>query len=156
MMTRKEIFTVARAFANKYCTVEEDDAYMQGFIAGAQWMEKTVDSKYKEYQIRETWREMNRQIDDEYQPGIPIVSQQDYQNIIIPTLIRCGAIPKSELEIGVTYKGYCRNASKAVWTGKDFEYDRYKFGDTFKERINHFEDDNGLDLFVPYEKITTE
>ena len=29
------------------------------------------------------------------------------------------------------------------------EYDRYKFGFTFKEKINHFEDDNGYDLFVP-------
>ena len=30
-----------------------------------------------------------------------------------------------------------------------FVYERYKFGDTFDEEINHFEDDDGYDLFVP-------
>lgn len=153
MKTRKELFTIARAYANRYCTVEESDAYIQGFILGAQWTEKEIEAEYKEYQIRETWREMTRQIDDEYQPEIPIVSQTDYQKIIIPALIRCGAIPKENLKKGSVYKGYCRNANEAVWLGNKFEYDRYKFGDMFKEQINHFEDDNGLDLFIPYEEV---
>lgn len=96
------------------------------------------------------WENMNTPIGDDYQPDIPRVSSEKYQNVIIPALIRCGAIPKSMLEVGVTYKGYCRNADKAIWLGDKFEYDRYKWGDTFKEKINHFEDDNGYDLFVPY------
>lgn len=62
-------------------------------------------------------------------------------------------IPKKELVIGKTYNGFCRNASKAVWNGKVFTYKRYKFGDTFDEDINHYEDDDGYDLFIPMELI---
>lgn len=95
----------------------------------------------------------DKKISDDFQPGIPRVSQQEYDTIIIPKLIEIGAIPKSKLEVGKKYKGYCRNASEAIWLGDKFEYDRYKFGSTFKEKINHFEDDNGYDLFVPYKEL---
>jgi hypothetical protein len=37
--------------------------------------------------------------------------------------------------------------------GEVFEYQRYKFGCTFPETINHFEDDNGYDLFVPIREL---
>ncbi len=63
-------------------------------------------------------------------------------------------IKKEDLIIGHSYKGICRNASVAVWDGKVFWYDRYKFGDTYKEDINHFEDDDGYDLFLPFEDVT--
>lgn len=86
-------------------------------------------------------------------PSVPVVEKEDYENIIIPAFIRCGAIPKSQLEIGEQYIGACRNSSIATWLGEQFEYTRYKFGDSFKETINHFEDDNGYDLFVPIGKI---
>ena len=87
-------------------------------------------------------------------PSVPVVEkEEDYKNIIIPAFIRCGAIPKSELEIGEQYIGSCRNASIATWLGEQFEYQRYKFGETFPEKINHFEDDNGYDLFVPIGKV---
>lgn len=86
-------------------------------------------------------------------PSVPVVEEEDYKNIIIPAFIRCGAIPKSQLEIGEQYIGACRNASIATWLGEQFEYTRYKFGDSFKEKINHFEDDNGYDLFVPIGKV---
>lgn len=99
------------------------------------------------------YKDKNCKISDDFQPNIPVVSQKEYNTIIIPNLIEWGAIPKSQLTVGKTYKGYCRNADKAVWLGDKFEYDRYKFGATFKEKINHFEDDNGYDLFVPYEEI---
>jgi hypothetical protein len=64
-------------------------------------------------------------------------------------------IPKSELVVGQEYPGHCRNASKATWDGKKFHYERYKFGDTFDETINHYEDDNeeGIDVFVPIKEI---
>ena len=99
------------------------------------------------------YKNKNLKISDDFQPNIPVVPQEEYNTIIIPNLIEWGAIPKSQLIIGKTYKGYCRNADKAVWLGDIFEYDRDKFGIIFKERINHFEDDNGYDLFVPYEEI---
>ena len=82
-------------------------------------------------------------------PDIPQVDEKTHKEIIIPNLIRCGAIPKKDLIIGKTYIGECRNASEAVWNGHTFVYERYKFGDTFDEEINHFEDDDGYDLFVP-------
>lgn len=62
-------------------------------------------------------------------------------------------IPKSELEVGKEYKGECRNASKATWDGEKFWYERYKFGRTFNESINHYEDDDGYDVFVPIKEI---
>lgn len=62
-------------------------------------------------------------------------------------------IPKSELEIGKEYSGECRNASKATWDGTKFWYVRTKFGASYNESINHYEDDNGYDVFVPIEEI---
>ena len=95
----------------------------------------------------------DNKISETFQPSIPKVSEEEYNTIVIPNLIKWGAIPKSQLIVGKTYKGYCRNASEAIWLGDKFEYDRYKFGITYKETINHFEDDNGYDLFVPYEEL---
>ena len=65
--------------------------------------------------------------------------------------VRCNIIPipKSELVVGETYPGYCRNSSRATWNGKVFQYMRKKFGSEFLEEINHYEDDNGYDVFVP-------
>ena len=81
---------------------------------------------------------------------VPIMrNKEDYEKYVVKNFIRCGAIPKKDLVVGKTYIGSCRNAGEAVWLGEQFEYDRYKFGFTFKEKINHFEDDNGYDLFVP-------
>lgn len=64
-------------------------------------------------------------------------------------------IPKSELVVGETYPGHCRNASRATWDGKVFHYTREKFGCEFEEKINHYEDDNneGVDVFVPIKEI---
>ena len=87
-------------------------------------------------------------------PEIPILDDKTfYENVIVKNLIRCGAIPKDKLEVGATYEGTCRNADKAVWNGKCFDYKRYKFGEWEDAKINHFEDDNGYDLFVPIKKI---
>lgn len=82
-------------------------------------------------------------------PNIPVVTDKIYKEVIIPELIRCGAIPKKDLIVGKTYIGDCRNASEAIWNGNTFVYKRNKFGTTFDENINHFEDDDGYDLFVP-------
>ena len=61
----------------------------------------------------------------------------------------CQAIPKKDLVVGETYQGECRNTSEAEWTGDHFVYRRYKWGNTFLEDINHYEDDDGYDVFVP-------
>lgn len=86
-------------------------------------------------------------------PDIPIVEKEIYNDYIVPNLIRCGAIPKEKLVVGKCYKGSCRNASKAVWDGDKFTYKRTKFGYTYNEDINHFQDDDGFDLFVPLKEI---
>ena len=62
---------------------------------------------------------------------------------------QCTLLYKKDLEVGQEYWGYCRNSDKAIWTGKEFEYKRYKFGSYYTDTINHFEDDDGYDLFVP-------
>ena len=76
-------------------------------------------------------------------------TEEDYQEYVIKNFIRCGAIPKDKLVVGKVYIGSCRNSDEAVWLGNEFEYTRHKFGSSFKETINHFEDDDGYDLFVP-------
>lgn len=82
-------------------------------------------------------------------PDIPIVLPSDYNEIIIPNIIRCGGIPKDKLVEGKEYIGNCRNSNKAIWTGKCFTYTRYKFGSSYEDNVNHFEDDDGYDVFVP-------
>lgn len=82
-------------------------------------------------------------------PDIPVVNSEDYQNVIIPNLIRCGAISKDELIAGETYVGACRNATEAIWNGREFTYLRTKMFYTYEEKINHFQDDDGYDLFIP-------
>ena len=62
-------------------------------------------------------------------------------------------IPKEELKVGITYKGKCRNADKAVWNGTRFVYIRHKFGTSFEEEIECPEDDRGFDVFFAQEKI---
>lgn len=64
-------------------------------------------------------------------------------------------IPKSELVVGETYPGYCRNARRATWDGEMFHYTRYKFGLEFEENIKHYEDDDNptMDVFVPIKEI---
>lgn len=82
--------------------------------------------------------------------SVPIMNTpEDYQEFVVKNFIRCGAIPKSKLVKGKKYKGSCRNAGEAIWMGDHFIYRRHKFGSEFDEKINHFEDDNGYDLFVP-------
>lgn len=81
-------------------------------------------------------------------PSLPKIDKEEYDTIIVPNLIRCGAIPKKDLIIGETYIGDCRNTNEATWNGEKFIYKRYKFGSTYEDSINHFEDDDGYDLFV--------
>lgn len=58
-------------------------------------------------------------------------------------------ITKNELEIDKEYFGNCRNSSTAIWKGEHFEYQRYKWGTYYTDEINHYEDDDGYDVFVP-------
>lgn len=66
-----------------------------------------------------------------------------------------GMLKKAELTDGKYYGGSCRNASVAQWNKNVdcFYYMREKFGALFCESIKHPEDDDGHDLFIPFEKI---
>ena len=66
-----------------------------------------------------------------------------------------GMVKKSDLKNGSSYIGICRNSSVAKWSSKDdcFYYIRNKFGNFFIERINHPEDDDGYDLFIPIKEV---
>ena len=101
-------------------------------------------------------------------PDLPVVEQERWENYYIPLLIKNGAIPKENLEVGATYLGKCRNADEAVWDGEQFHYHRTKFGNRCIEKINqfqdddgfglietinHFQDNDGFDLFVPIKKL---
>jgi hypothetical protein len=86
-------------------------------------------------------------------PDIPIVDKDTYETIIVPNLIRCGAIPKDKLIVGKKYVGDCRNAQEGVWNGKRFEIKRYKWGMWEDDTLNHFQDDDGHDVFVPIKII---
>lgn len=86
-------------------------------------------------------------------PEIPYCdSPEDYNEIIVKNLIRCGAIPKERLETNAIYIGRGRGMKEGKWNGKTFEYERCKFGMRFTDVMNHFQDDNGYALFVPLKK----
>lgn len=86
-------------------------------------------------------------------PDVPKMdTPEDYEKYVVKNFIRCGAIPKNQLEVGEVYYGHCRNASEATWDGIHFIYIRHKSGFTYPEIINHFQDDDGYDLFVPIKK----
>ena len=97
-----------------------------------------------------------------YQFVIDNLSYEEYHNFGSPDNFHKWAekhykiIPKSELIINKKYNGNCRNASEAVWNGEKFIYKRHKFGTNYIEEINHYEDDDGYDVFVPIEEINNE
>ena len=100
--------------------------------------------------IKKHLQEMKPFTDIDDIPTVPkMETPEDYKEYVVKNYIRCGAIPKKDLVVGKTYLGDCRNASEAIWNGKVFIYKRNKFGFIYDEEINHFEDDNGYDLFVP-------
>lgn len=105
---------------------------------------------------KEYFEKLRPFFDDDTVPSLPITSKEEYEEIVVKNLIRCGAIPKKDLIVGRTYYGDCRNAGKAVWNGDKFTYSRYKFGMTYDEDINHFEDDDGHDVFVPIALVGDE
>ena len=82
-------------------------------------------------------------------PDIPQCSEEETENILIPSLIKCGAIPKKDLIIGKAYIGSCRNASEGIWNGEEFEIKRYKWGMWEDDTVDHFETFTQHDIFIP-------
>lgn len=91
--------------------------------------------------------------DPEKIPDIPILPIPFLREKVWPGLIKAGAIPKRDLKVGKEYLGSCRNSSKATWDGEKFIYQRLKFGSYFEDEINHFQDDDGYDVFIPIKEL---
>lgn len=94
-------------------------------------------------------------------PNIDKFNKENIRSCIIPhkptkyfyeEVYNKGVLRKENLKVGSYYYGRCRNASVAMWDGNVFIYMRNKWNYTFTEEINHLQDDNGLDLFVPIEE----
>lgn len=102
--------------------------------------------------------------DDEYFPKIDRFDEDNIFNIgrlpnPIPgdaykELYRKGILSKKDLVKGKYYYGKCRNAKVALWNGHEFVYMRDFWGRSFfPEEINHLEDDNGFDVFIPLKEV---
>lgn len=109
---------------------------------------KSIPSYMLEHVIQ-GFKNMNIFKDVDNIPDIPRVDEKTYEEIIVPNLIRCGALPKSELQTGKVYEGKSRNTNQAMWVVDHFVYKKHQFGMEFYEKMNHFEDDDGYDVFVP-------
>lgn len=86
-------------------------------------------------------------------PPIPNVDVEFYNNNILPNLLRCGAIDKKNLIINKMYKGSSKLSKEAMWKGNFFIYIVDKWGTQSIKKINHFQDYNGGDIFIPIEEI---
>lgn len=121
----------------------------------AQQKKEAAERKAQQHQLTvEYFQKMSPIKDEDHIPDVPIFKdRKEFEEVVIKNLIRCGAIPKSELEVGAEYLGSCRNASKAKWDGEKFIYQRYKWGSWFEDSVEHFEDDTQYDVFVPIKKL---
>ena len=62
-------------------------------------------------------------------------------------------MPLEEMVTGRVYKGSCRNAEYAYWTGEHFLHIRYKFNMDYIEEIDHAENEEYHDVFLPFEEV---
>ena len=106
--------------------------------------------------VIEYWETLDKKFEDVIDiPGLNLRGEEHIK-YCIPALIRCGAIPLNKLKINQVYLGRCRNNRYAKWDGKEFIYYRTSFNNRYTDTINHFEEDNGYDLFVPIKEVSEE
>lgn len=115
---------------------------------------KMTESEFLEYWESRLSKMTTFETDDDI-PDIPQFGNHEkfYRDVVVSNLVRCGAIPKSELIVGKKYLGHCRNSSTATWVGDRFEYTRNKMGFPYTDSILHFEDDLISDVFIPIKQI---
>ena len=99
--------------------------------------------------VKEYWENLPKINTPRDVPDLPRVDIQEWKDFYVPKLIEAGAIGKNDLIEGRIYIGEHRRANVAKWNGKEFIYNREKFGNVFEDKCNHFEDDDGFALFVP-------
>jgi len=92
---------------------------------------------------------MKQMLEPEDVPFLPRQLSPEF----LAELVAAGMVPKKDLVVGGVYLGQCRNARVAKWEGKRFVHWRVKFRSVFEERINHPEDDDGFDVFIPIRRL---
>ena len=113
---------------------------------------RKLEREERDRNIIEYWKTLEPFKDVNDIPSLPKPLEQFH----LDKLVECGAIAKKDLKIGQYYYGKCRNNDVAMWIGDEFKYQRFKFGQYYTDAINHFEDDNGFDLFVPIRETEPE
>jgi len=120
-------------------------AYMNGQLTKDEYRKLLKESNHPK-----SWKPFES-VDDI--PEIPIYPTDEYANEVIPNIVRCGGIPKSNLQDGITYIGSCRNSSEGTWdaANNEFRIKRYKWGMWQDDTVQHYEDGafNDNDVFVP-------
>jgi hypothetical protein len=106
--------------------------------------------------VKEYWENLPKIVTPNDVPELPRVDIQEWKDFYVPKLIEAGAIGKDDLIEGQIYIGEHRRANVAKWNGKEFIYNREKFGNVYEDKCNHFEDDDGFALFVPIKFGTEE
>jgi len=112
----------------------------------------------RDKRIKEFWETLPKFKKPEDIPQLPVVDEKEWKEFYVPKLIGAGAIMKKDLIDGEFYIGEHRNCTLAKWNADEnkFIYKRYKFGATFDDYCNHFEDDDGFALFVPIRIATLD
>jgi hypothetical protein len=110
----------------------------------------------RKQRIKEYWKNLPKINTPKDVPELPRVDIQEWKDYYVPKLIEAGAIGKNDLIEGQIYIGEHRRANVAKWNGKEFIYNREKFGNVYEDKCNHFEDDDGFALFVPIRFGTEE
>lgn len=116
--------------------------------------------KERHQKILNYWKSMDVKFNYDYDvPNIPnSLTKEEYDEIIIPSLIRCGAIPKKDLIDGQCYYGDYRNNNLGKWDKEKNKFIiwRSKFGNWILDDCNHFEDDDNFALFVPIKEVSED
>jgi hypothetical protein len=149
-------FSKLHGHTNMYVTYKKEAEHFK---------EKLYNGKYDEM-----WKELDNieftEKDTEYYPKIDIFNEDNIWYIHLPKpipgdlyieLYKKGIIPKKNLLKNHYYFGKCRNGRVAMWNGYEFIYMRQEMNKSYHpEEINHIEDDNGFDLFIPLKEVTPE
>jgi len=65
----------------------------------------------------------------------------------------CEYIPKDKLVVGATYRCFARNFTEGIWNGKEFDYMRTEFNNTFPDTELHWDDGPPHGTVKPIEKL---
>ena len=86
-------------------------------------------------------------------PEFPRCKSLTEYKLLVRKYLECGAIAKKDLILGGWYIGQSRSTGIAQWIGSEFIFIRHKMDGRYIDSINHFEDDDNYDLFIPFKLV---